>query len=91
MSTTLSSDVAYVLKSLNEIRGDNHKRKHDLLVQYNDNENLDGSNHLTKEETQSQPKVEVKNVDDTTYRILVNIFNFVFFKYSSIKIDYDRS
>lgn len=74
MSTGISPDVAYVLKNLDEIRGDNHKRKHDLLVKYNDNEDLDGNNHLTKEETQSQPKVEVKNVDNTTYRTLVRIF-----------------
>jgi hypothetical protein len=71
MSTTVSSDVAYVLKHLDEFRRDSHKRKQDLLVQYNDDENLDGHNHLTKEETQSQPKVEIENLDDETYRTLV--------------------
>jgi hypothetical protein len=75
MSTTVSPDVAYVLKNLDEVIGDSRKRKQDFLVQYNDDENLDGDNHLTKEETQSQPKVEVENVDDKSYRTLVIIFN----------------
>jgi len=75
MSTTVSPDVAYVLKNLDEVTGDSRKRKQDFLVQYNDDENLDGDNHLTKEETQSQPKVEVENVDDKSYRTLVIIFN----------------
>ncbi len=78
MSTTVSSDVAYVLKNLDEIQGGSHKRKHDFLVQYDD-ESLDGSNHLTQEETQSQPKVQVGNLDDTTYRTLVRIFTVHFF------------
>ncbi len=75
MSTTVSPDVAYVLKNLDEVIGDSRKRKQDFLVQYNDDENLDGDNHLTKEETQSQPKIEVENVDDKSYRTLVIIFN----------------
>jgi hypothetical protein len=74
MSTTVSPDVAYVLKNLDEVIRDRHKRKHDLVVQYVEDENLDGTDHLTQEETQSEPQVEVKNVDDTTYRTLVRIF-----------------
>jgi hypothetical protein len=81
MSTTVSSDVAYVLKNLDEIQGGSHKRKHDFLVQYDD-ESLDGNNHLTKEETQSQPKVEVGHLDDTTYRTLVRILTVHFFSSS---------
>ena len=81
MSTSVSSDVAYVLKNLDEVRGDSHKRKHDLLVTYNEGENIDGSNHFTKEETQSQPKVEISHVDDRTYRTLVIIFNYLFLKF----------
>jgi hypothetical protein len=80
MSATVSSDVAYVLKQLDEIQGDNRKkRKQNLFVQYNDDENLDGENHFTKEETQSQPKVEVENVGDKTYRTLVIPNHFCFF------------
>lgn len=73
MSTTVSSDVAYVLKNLEEIKHENRKRKHDFIVQYSEGEVLDGSNILNKEETQTQPNVEVKNVDDRTYRTLVII------------------
>jgi len=73
MSTTVSADVAYVVKHLDEVRGDHHKRKQDLQVQYNDDESLDGHNHFTKEETQSQPKVQVGNVDDRTYRTLIMV------------------
>jgi hypothetical protein len=65
MSTSVSPDVAYVLKHLDEIKGDSHKRKQDF------------HNHLTKEETQSQPNVEVENVDDRTFRTLVLIFNYI--------------
>ena len=71
MSTTVSSDVAYVLKNLDKIRSDNQKQKRDFIVQYSNNETLDGNNYLTKEETQVQPKVQVENVDDRTYRTLV--------------------
>jgi len=78
MTTSVSPDVAYVLKHLGEVRGDNHKRKHELLVQYDDDESLDGENHLTQDETQSQPKVEVENIDEKTYRTLVRIFIFLF-------------
>jgi hypothetical protein len=46
-------------------------------VQYKDDESLNGHNHLTKEETQSQPNVEVENVDDRTFRTLVLIFNYI--------------
>jgi len=75
MSTTVSADVAYVLKHLDEISRGSRKRKQDFHVQYNEDESLDGNNHFTKEETQSQPTVEVENVDDRTYRTLVRIFN----------------
>ena len=71
MSASVSSDVTYVLKHLDEIRGGNRKRKQNLLVQYNEDENLDGDNHFTKEETEAQPKVEVENVDDKNFRTLV--------------------
>jgi hypothetical protein len=77
MSTSVSPDVAYVLKHLDEIKGDSHKRKQDFHVQYKDDESLNGHNHLTKEETQSQPNVEVENVDDRTFRTLVLIFNYI--------------
>jgi len=73
MSTSVSPDVAYVLKHFDEIRSDSRKRKQDFIVQYNEDESLDGNNHLTKEETQSEPKVEVENVDDRTYRTLIMI------------------
>jgi hypothetical protein len=71
MTASVSSDVAYVLKHLDEIQDDSRKRKRNLLVQYNEDENLDGENHFTKEETEVQPKVEVENVDNNTYRTLV--------------------
>jgi hypothetical protein len=71
MSVTVSSDVAFVIKQLNEIRNDNHKRKHYFNIQYNENEKIDGSNQLTKNDTQVQPTVEVENVDEKTYRTLV--------------------
>lgn len=73
MATSVSPDVAYVLKHLDEIKGDSHKRKHDFHVEYNDDQPLDGHNHLTKEETQSQPKVQVENVDKRTYRTLIMV------------------
>ncbi|UJR16399.1 hypothetical protein I4U23_003302 [Adineta vaga] len=73
MSTTVSPDVTYVLKNLNEIEGDRHKRKQEFSVEYNEQDILDGNNHLTKDETQSQPKVEVENVDDKTYRTLIMV------------------
>ncbi|CAF1566343.1 unnamed protein product [Adineta ricciae] len=73
MSTSVSSDVAYVLKNLDETTGNSHKRKQELVVQYGERDALDGNNHLTKEETQSQPKVEVENVDEKTYRTLIMI------------------
>jgi hypothetical protein len=79
MSTTVSADVAYVLKHLDEVCGDKHKRKQDFHVQYNEDESLDGTDRFTKEETQSEPKVEVENVDDRTYRTLVRNFNYSFF------------
>jgi hypothetical protein len=78
MSATVSQDVAYVLKHLDEMNAAGHKRKHDFLVQYKEDESLDGNNRYAKEETQSQPTVEVENVDDTTYRTLVRIFNYLF-------------
>ncbi|CAF0967456.1 unnamed protein product [Rotaria sordida] len=73
MSTSVSPDVAYVLKNLDEVRRDNRKRKHDFVVQYRENESLDGDNLLSKEETQSQPKVEVENIDNTSYRTLIMV------------------
>jgi hypothetical protein len=76
MSTTVSADVAYVLKHLDEVSRDSRKRKQDFHVQYIEDESLDGNNHFTKEETQSQPQIEVENVDDRTYRTLVRIFNY---------------
>ncbi len=76
MATSVSPDVAYVLKHLDEIKGDSHKRKQDFHVEYTEDEPLDGHNHLTKEETQSKPNVEVENVDNGTYRTLVIIYKY---------------
>ena len=73
MSVTVSSDVAFVVKQLDKILNDTHKRKHYLNIQYSENEKIDGSNQLTKSDTQTQPTVEVENVDEKTYRTLVII------------------
>ncbi|CAF0837441.1 unnamed protein product [Rotaria sp. Silwood1] len=73
MSASVSSDVAYVLKNLDEVRPVHRKRKQDFIIQYRENESLDGNNILSKEETQSQPKVEVENIDDSTFRTLIMV------------------
>jgi hypothetical protein len=73
MSISVSSDVAYVIKQLDEIRNDSHQRKSYFNIQYNENEKIDGSNRLTKADTQAQPTVELENVDEKTYRTLVII------------------
>ena len=73
MSASISTDVAYVLKNLNEIRSDNQKRKQNFIIQYGENKILDGNIYLSKEESQLQPNVKVENVDNETYRTLVFI------------------
>lgn len=65
MSTSVSSDVAFVLKSLEQIAN-----QQSLQVEYN-GKILDGNIRLTKEETQTQPKVQIESVNDNTYRTLV--------------------
>lgn len=64
---TISSDVGFVLKSLDQSQ-ENHIQ---FDVEYRQNERLDGRNRLTKEETQFQPKVHIESVNDHTYRALV--------------------
>ena len=78
MSANVSSDVAYVIKQLDEFKGNNHKQKQNFTIQYNENETIDGTNRLTKNDTQNQPTVEVENIDDRTYRTLV-ISSIVYF------------
>ena len=92
MSTSVSSDVAFVVKSLEEITNANQENKASLQVEYN-GQRVDGSNRLSKEETQSQPKVQIQSVDDHSYRTLVRrkelkTFLEICFVW---EIDYDRS
>lgn len=67
MSVSVSSDVGFVLKSLDN----SQQNKVQLDVEYHPGERLDGSQHLTKEETQSQPKIQIESVNDHTYRTIV--------------------
>ena len=67
MSVSVSSDVGFVLKSLDH----SQQNKVQLDVEYHPDERLDGTQHLKKEETQSQPKVQIESVNDHTYRTLV--------------------
>ncbi|CAF1014061.1 unnamed protein product [Rotaria sp. Silwood1] len=73
MSSSVSSDVAYVFKHLDEITSDKHRHKKHFRVQYNEDESLDGSNRYSKDETQLQPQVEVDDVDDKSYRTLIMV------------------
>ncbi|CAF4192773.1 unnamed protein product [Rotaria sp. Silwood2] len=73
MSVRVNPNIAYVLKNLDEIRHDNRKRKQDFIVQYRENKSLESNNHLSKEETQLQPKVEVENIDHTTCRTFIMV------------------
>ena len=67
MNTEISSDVGYLINQINEITNN----RNELEVVYG-NEKINGTNCLTKEQTQEQPIIKIKKqFQDQTYRTLV--------------------
>lgn len=68
MSGEVSSDVGYLIDQLNQ-RVNN---KNQLQISYNDQQ-INGENNLTKEETQQQPNLQITNPSNNDkYRTLVS-------------------
>jgi len=77
MSNEISSDVEYLINQLNQI-GNN---KNQLKIIYNDQQ-INGQNSLTKEETKQQPNIQIKNSsEDNSFRTLVCFYLFIYFNY----------
>jgi hypothetical protein len=75
MSNEISSDVEYLINQLNKIENN----KNELKLIYNDQQ-INGQNRLTKEETQQQPNIQINNSSkDNSFRTLVCFYLFYLF------------
>jgi len=75
MSNEISSDVEYLINQLNKIENN----KNELKIIYNDQQ-INGQNRLTKEETKQQPNIQINNSSkDNLFRTLVCFYLFYLF------------
>ena len=77
MNNEISSDVGYLINQINEITNN----RNELEIVYG-NEKINGTNSLTKEQTQQQPIIKTnKQFQDQTYRTLVCYISLIILSY----------